>query len=225
MANLHERSGSTVIAVSLKMYFDYHQTLRWSRKIREVLSQSPHMLNGATRVIIFPTFPSIPAVVELFEDTPVEVGAQNVSHVAHGAFTGEVDINTLTQVGCSVIEIGHAERRRYFYETTEQTRSKLRLTRSSGLTPLLCVGEDKYTYPKQAARECIALINKVAGEVTGPLIIAYEPEWAIGAKHPADTNHVRHVCSAIRKWIADQPSLAGSSIIYCGSAQPGLLQN
>lgn len=218
--------GPVVIATSLKMYFDHQQTLEWARGVREIALRSKQVQSGKAQLLVFPSFPSIKAVIDIFKDVPVLVGAQNVAAQNTGAYTGEVSVNTLKQVGCRVIEIGHAERRHIFGERLDEIKKKVALTIESGLTPLVCVGEKKHESSAEAAAVCIDFIRQVTpkkSDGSARMIFAYEPEWAIGAEKPADSQYVREVCEELRAWINSQPELSGSAVIYGGSAGPGLL--
>lgn len=211
------------------MYFDHEETVSWARHVRDIVLRSTRVQEGQVELIIFPSFPSISTLANIFRDVPVSVGAQNVAAHRSGAFTGEVGIGSLKQVGCTHIEIGHAERRRIFGESMADIQNKIRLTLESGLTPLLCVGESEQTSPSEAAATCIRYVQDALGHApthrTNRVIFAYEPEWAIGAAKPADTGYVQEVTREIRNWISTRPELAGSSILYGGSAGPGVLSS
>lgn len=216
-----------VIATSLKMYFDHEETVRWASEVRDIARRSQQVQAGNVNLLVFPSFPSISTLVDLFSDTQVSVGAQDVAACDRGAYTGEVNVHTLKQVGCTHIEIGHAERRKYFGETMETMQNKVSLTLENNLVPLICVGENEKVEPAQAAAICIDFIKEVTQRVPSnnqiAPIFAYEPEWAIGADQPAATEYVRSVTSTIRAWLRDRPGLANSKVIYGGGAGPGLL--
>ena len=215
-----------VIAMNFKMYFDHERTLAWCREARDIALESEAIRSGATKLVVFPSYPSIPAVVEIFAGTGVEVGAQNMSNFASGAYTGEVSAVQLHQVGVTHIEIGHAERRNLFGETRDQIRQKMRLAAANNLTPLLCVGEPDPTTVDDAVEQCLDFIADAVSEVETdsplPSVIAYEPQWAIGAEQAADLNYIQQVSTRISSWLSEHDLLAGSSLIYGGSAGPGL---
>jgi|SRR5690625_1758093 len=216
-----------VIATSLKMYFDHAKSLEWARQVRAIALKSDKVVSGEVEFTVFPSYPTLLSFVELFSDSPVRVGAQNVASEEFGAYTGEVSVRTLQQVGVDYIEIGHSERRRYFGETTTDIAQKIGLTLNHGLIPLVCIGEQRKSDANDAIDVCVNFIEtvtrKIDSENRRPLVFAYEPEWAIGAKHPAGIEHVRHVVSGLRVWLSERPHLSNSHIIYGGSAGPGLL--
>src|SRR5690625_4585614 len=117
----------TVIAISLKMYLDHLQTMQWARRVREIALHSKPVLEGRAELVVFPSYPSIETLVGIFEGSPISVGAQNMAPTERGAYTGEVSVHTLKQVGCTYIELGHAERRRLFGETQIDIQQKISL--------------------------------------------------------------------------------------------------
>ena len=171
--------------------------------------------------VLCPPFVSLPAAVERGHT----IFAQNVHWADEGAFTGEVGGKHLRELGCAYAEIGHAERRRVFGETDTMIAAKTAAAFRNRLTPILCVGEAVRSNPAGAARHCRAQLDAALWEVqgAGPLVVAYEPHWAIGAEKPASPEYVAKTCAAIRDHLDAQPDFAESRVIYGGSAGPGLL--
>jgi triosephosphate isomerase len=218
----------TTIGISLKMYLGYGQTQQWSERVAEIVQEHPAAVRGLARLFVLPSLPAIARCIDIFAGTGVGVGAQNMFWEDSGAFTGEVSGVMLAEMGCSHVEVGHAERRRIFGESDRIVASKALAALRNGLTPVLCVGEPERTTPAQAARFClreVATVVKAAQDdaVPAALVVAYEPQWAIGAAEPAPVEHIGHVCSVLRTWLAEQPVAAGSRVVYGGSAGPGLL--
>ena len=214
------------LGISLKMYFGYQQTLQWCRSIAALLEDEPSIRNGAVQVFVIPSFPMLAPALEIF-DGLARVGAQNLFWADEGAYTGEVSPKVLKEMGCTVVEIGHAERRRYFAETDQQIADKTAAAWRNGLTPVLCIGEDQQCAPVEAARLCAqqltaALAVAQGAGLAGDLIVAYEPQWAIGAAQPASPHYIGAVCAALRQHCIDS-GLQNARVIYGGSAGPGLL--
>ena len=220
--------GPTVLGVSLKMYLTHRDTVRWSQQVASVANSHPAAQDGSAELFVLPSFPAIPACLETFAGTPVRVGAQDIATDDAGAFTGEVSGRMLAELGCTHAEVGHAERRRIFGETDDVVAAKALAALRNGLTPVMCVGEPDRTAPEQAAAACIRELSVVIDAASSKghpaqLIVAYEPQWAIGASEPASAEHIGGVCRFIREWLAARPATAGSRVIYGGSAGPGLL--
>jgi triosephosphate isomerase len=215
------------LGVSLKMYFSYQQTLTWCRDVAELARRHPAIQQGEVGLFVLPAYPAIPAVAEIFADTPVRFGGQDVCQAENGAWTGEVSASMLQELGCSLAEIGHAERRRHFHEDKTQIAAKVAMSLRHGLTPVLCIGEEQEGEPAQAIALCQqqlaeALDNAGQQGLQGSVFFAYEPQWAIGAPQPAPDSYIRAVCAGLRD--LQTPDGIDLQVIYGGSAGPGLIQ-
>lgn len=221
---------AVLLAVSLKMYFDPARTAQWTAQVAEIARTHPAVVAGAAELVILPSFPSLPAVLDAVSDTAIEVGAQNLHFEDRGPFTGEVSGADLHQLGVRYVEVGHSERRRHFGEDDEVIRRKVRAAWRNKLIPILCVGEPTHGSAAAAAWECARQIDAAlpaAAPITAaprPLVVAYEPEWSIGAQHPADAAHITAVLDAIRTRLAAAHALPDAAVIYGGSAGEGLLR-
>ncbi len=225
--------GGLVIGVSLKMYFGQRQTLDWCRQVAAIARQHPLVAGGGVELFVLPAAPLIDPVLRIFADVNVGVGAQNLSGENSGPFTGEVSGALLREMGCRYAEVGHAERRRLFGEDDAAAAAKVAASWRNGLTPVLCVGESAKVPSAEAARACVseaeAILGRAGAVRPGAVdparraILAYEPHWAIGQPEAAPTGHITEVTSALRHWLASRPELAGSRVIYGGSAGLGLL--
>lgn len=211
------------LGVSSKMYMGYAESLSWLRALRDEVDTRGEL--AASRVVPFviPSFPVLPAAAKIVADSPILLGAQN-SGWADGAWTGEVSPLMLAEVGVRWVEVGHAERRRYFHEDDAMVRRKVSAIQAAGMTALLCVGEATRAEPADAAATVYRQIQSATNEWQNvePLVIAYEPVWAIGASEPADPVYVSGVVYQLRELLG-RHGLAELPIIYGGSAAPGLL--
>jgi triosephosphate isomerase len=216
--------AQVTVGVSLKMYFGHHEALDWCARVAERARSHPGVTSGAVRLFVIPTYLQIGPAVDAFRDTAVQVGAQDVSPYDLGPYTGEVSAAELAEVGARLAETGHAERRRLFGETDAITAAKAAAALQYGITPVLCVGETERQDGADAATATVAqLAACLTGAPEGPVVVAYEPVWAIGAPGPAPTEHISAVTTALTAAIAADPARAGSVVIYGGSAGPGLL--
>ena len=225
---IDETSPDLFIGVSLKMYFDHPQTLQWCEQVGVLAAQHPVIISGAAELTVLPCLPALVPVSELFNGTSVRLGAQDLFWEDHGPYTGEVGGRYLQQVGCSYAEIGHVERRRIFHEDDAILVAKVDAALRNNLTPILCVGEHERMPAEQAADLCIRQLQAMVAHVLNAgrprrIVVAYEPEWAIGAEIPAAASHIRVVALALKQWLKGQVSLGCSQLIYGGSAGPGLL--
>ena len=209
-----------IVALSTKMYFPRKRTLDYCQRLSQLLKP----IHDADSVVmaVLPDFLTIASAASLLKPAGVRIGAQDVCPDDRGAYTGEVSGSDLAALGASIVEIGHIERRRYYHEDDALISGKMAAAWRNGLTPLLCVGEPERMNAEKASQVCIEEINNaVDGYKPGPLWVAYEPIWAIGAQHPASTEYVHEVCTAISEHFRQCDDKI--SIIYGGSAGPGLL--
>lgn len=72
-------SARIILGVSLKMYFGYQQTLTWSQQVAEIARQHPAIVSGDVALFVLPAFPAIPAIKQIFANTEVSVGAQDLA--------------------------------------------------------------------------------------------------------------------------------------------------
>jgi triosephosphate isomerase len=148
------------------------------------------------------------------------LAGQNLSEHAAGAFTGEVSAEMLAEAGCRYVIIGHSERRTLFGEDGARLAGKLARARDFGLVPVYCVGESgaDRLHGETGATLARQLETLRDDPVMEPLVIAYEPVWAIGtglAATPVDS-------AAAAKRIVELLPLRGNlRILYGGSVTPG----
>ncbi|MFV0253097.1 MAG: triose-phosphate isomerase family protein [Beutenbergiaceae bacterium] len=217
-------SVPVTVGMSLKTYFSAAHASSWLDHVAQRAGTLPAVATGQVSVFIAPSYLQIPAALRAFAGTPVAVGAQDVSQFEPGAYTGEVTAAELAEVGVQLAEIGHAERRALFGETDEITAAKVSAALAAGLRPVLCVGESDLLDPQQAGAQVVAQLHaSLAGAPAGPVTVAYEPVWAIGAPEPAGVEHITAVTTALRAALDGLADRAGSAVIYGGSAGPGLL--
>jgi triosephosphate isomerase (TIM) len=215
---------TVTVGVSLKMYFGPRRAGEWFGQVAELARGHQAVASGAVELFVIPSFTAIPAALAAFDGSRVVIGAQNLFWEDEGAFTGEVSGSELAELGVGVVEVGHAERRRLFGETDAVVARKAAAALRNGLSPVLCIGETARMSSADAAAACRAQLTAAVLEAPGGrLIVAYEPVWAIGVELPAPLDHIAAVCAELRSAVSELPHRAGSSVIYGGSAGPGLL--
>ncbi|GHH91937.1 triose-phosphate isomerase family protein [Streptomyces capillispiralis] len=212
-----------LLGVSLKMYFGHHETLNWARRVAALADRHPAVTSGAARLFVLPAFPTLVPAAGILTPYGIGLGAQDIATEDTGPYTGEVGGPVLREIGCRYAEVGHAERRRMYGEGDTVVAAKTAAALRNRLTPVLCVGERDRGTPGEAAERTVAEAERLLRGLEGTVVLAYEPQWAIGAPEPASAEHITTVCGALRAWLDDQPQHTGSSVIYGGSAGPGLL--
>ena len=175
-------------------------------------------------IVIAPPFPFLRHVVRCGEG--VGVAGQNCSEQVAGAFTGEVSPVMLRECGVDAVILGHSERRNLYNETDALIARKLALALRTGLTPILCIGEDLRV--RETGRAAIHLADQIKAvaveelELPNDVILAYEPIWAIGTGRNASGEMVAETMVDIRSALERfWPSRAARTpIVYGGSVTP-----
>ncbi|KAI9667093.1 MAG: hypothetical protein M1831_001270 [Alyxoria varia] len=213
-----------LVGVSTKMYFGVEKTKAYTNSVLRHLTGKDQALLDKADVFIIPDFVSLSSIAAAAHNTKIMVGAQDCYHEDTGAFTGEVSPTQLREVGCNMVELGHAERRRLFGETDEWTAKKAAATARNGMIPLVCIGERTQGPVATAAEECRPQVESVLNAVPddAEVILAYEPVWAIGKAEPAGSDHVVGVAKELRKMATGRKGT--TRILYGGSAGPGLFE-
>ena len=163
-----------------------------------------------------------------FEGTGIGVGAQNAHYEDEGAFTGEISVKMLEDIGVDYCVIGHSERRQYFAETDETVNKKLKRLFAGPITPIMCVGEhleqreadQQYAVVKE---QLVGGLADIAAADASKLVIAYEPVWAIGTGKTATPEQAEDMCEYIRNVIEElyDEDVADAVVIqYGGSVKP-----
>lgn len=173
-------------------------------------------------VIVAPPFTALHSVSEAVKGSCVALAAQNMYSEDKGAFTGEISPLMLKDVGCAYVIIGHSERRKYFGETDESVNAKVKKALTSGLKPIVCVGETDDERVKGVTQTVVnrQVRGALAGvEVIDDVVIAYEPVWAIGTGKVATSAQAQEVHAFIRSLLKELYSAAaeGIRILYGGS--------
>ncbi len=210
------------IGTSWKM----NKTRPQARAFAESLAASPVASTDAARLFVIPPFTSIADVAAILAKTRVRVGAQNMHWADAGAWTGEISAPMIQDVGASLVEIGHSERRTHFGETDETVALKTRAAVGHGLLALVCVGDTRAEYEagqttEVLARQVRAALSGVDRASRDSVVIAYEPVWSIGEGGvPADPEFADRQHQGIKQ---ESLSVFASAVdvVYGGSVNPG----
>jgi triosephosphate isomerase len=181
-----------------------------------------------TEVAVCPAFPCLPAVAEVLHETTILWGAQNCAPALEGAFTGEVSVPMLVDLGCRFVILGHSERRRLCGETDALVREKLDTVLGAGLTAIVCVGEtleerEAARTEEVVERQIRSAFSGIPGPEVARTVVAYEPVWAIGTGRNATPEMAEAVHRRIRvtlSTLAGEPVAGAVRILYGGSLKP-----
>lgn len=144
----------------------------------------------------------------------LKLGAQNMHFEDRGAFTGEISPIMVKEVAEYVI-LGHSERTHILKENPELISNKLQSALDHGLTPILCLGEDRHGqegWQRHLVQTLNYLIRGLSPEELRKMVLAYEPVWAIGSGNPARPDYVQEVVEALRSVLDPE-----TRVLYGGS--------
>ena len=152
----------------------------------------------------------------------IEVGAQDVSRYATGAYTGEVSAVMLKDLGCRYAVVGHSERRQYHGEADALVADIVRAALASGITPIVCVGElmaeREAGLTQEVVKRQLAAVIHANGHCISEIVVAYEPVWAIGTGKTATPEEAQAVHAVLRAQLkAATEHFADVKILYGGS--------
>ena len=191
------------------MYLGHAESLRY---LAELAEAAPRL--QAASVFVLPSFPVLAEARDVLRGSGIAHGAQDGHWEDAGPHTGSVSPAMLAELGCALVEVGHAERRRDFGEDDAMTARKATAAAGAGLVPLVCVGEDENGDAAETAVAAQLRPVLAALPAAAEVVIAYEPVWAIGADRPAPPDHVARVLAAIHTE-TDAP------VLYGGAVAPG----
>lgn len=175
---------------------------------------------------IAPSFLSLNTAVS--HASKLLVAAQNCHFEKSGAFTGEVAIPMLEEIGVRYVIVGHSERRQYDNETDEKINKKVHALFAAGMVPIVCVGETLTEFEAnqteavvtRQVKDCLAGLSE---EDAAKVVIAYEPVWAIGTGKSATMEIAQNTCKIVRQQVLEMfgQSVADQlRIQYGGSVKP-----
>ncbi len=170
------------------------------------------------KIVIAPPFTAISTFSNYTNFDYLNIASQNIHWEDKGAFTAEISPNMLIEHKVKYAIVGHSEPRKYFSESDEQINKRAVFAQSSGLTPIVCVGETLEQRERGEADRVITRQVEQGLENTDPsnLIVAYEPIWAIGTGKTCEASDANKICALIRRLIG-----FGDVIIqYGGSVKP-----
>lgn len=158
----------------------------------------------------------------LLAGSVIELGAQDVSSHEGGAYTGEIAPAMLKEFAVHYVIVGHSERRQYHGETDELVALKAQRALSSGITPIVCVGETlaerEAGKTEEVVKRQLAAVIHTNGHCISEVVVAYEPVWAIGTGLSATAEQAQQVHAVLRAQLkAATPNAERIKLLYGGS--------
>ena len=156
------------------------------------------------------------------------IAAENCHFKDSGAFTGEISVPMLEEVGVTYCIIGHSERREMFGDTDATVNAKAKRLIEAGITPILCIGETEAQYDAGETENVIRTqltgsLADLCPKCVANMVIAYEPIWAIGTGKSATKEDAQNCCAIVRDQVRvmyGDEAADSVRVQYGGSVKP-----
>lgn len=205
-----------IFAANWKLYKSPKET----RTFLSELNEKSKDVQG--EMIVFPSTISLEAAADVLKSSHISWGAQNCYSQTEGAYTGENSAAVVRELGAKYLLVGHSERRKIFKETDSDFAEKIALAQSLGLTPIYCIGEtleEREAMQTDQVNQKQLQIGLWKADLNKPLIVAYEPVWAIGTGKVATPEQVAVTHQKIHS-LLETMKLGSTPLLYGGSVKP-----
>lgn len=207
----------TIVIANWKMYKTGAEAAAFVKKLQVPPKK--------VRAFIAPAFTAIASAAAAAKGSSIVIGAQDIHDAEEGAFTGAVSARMVLEAGAKFVILGHSERRRLFQESDALIQKKVGRALSSGLLPVLCVGESQEE--RESGKTAEVLKRQIGACLSGikpsDIILAYEPVWAIGTGKTATPEMAEEAHLLCRGFLAQlwgAPAAKKIPILYGGSVTP-----
>lgn len=198
--------------------------LQASAEVLEQVVAGLRATPAPAEVLVCPPATLLATFARVLAETGVKLGGQCCHAAASGAHTGDISAEMIRDAGASYVIIGHSERRTDHGETSAQVAAQVKAALRAGLFPIICVGENEAAYERGLTRSVLAeqLAGSLPEDLLGfPIVIAYEPIWAIGTGKTAQTGDIVDTHAFIRSTVLQRFGLSTPlRILYGGSVKP-----
>lgn len=193
-----------IIALNNKSNLNRDEFISYQEELKKIKSNS--------QLILCSTYLNI----NLFNANNIDLGSQNVSRTANGAYTGEVSASDLKNSNVKYSIIGHSERREYQKESFDDIHEKILRLFENNIIPILCIGESKEEreqniYKEKLEKELLSAVEDLSNEDKDKIIIAYEPIWSIGTGIIPTNAEIKEVFDFIKNLFPNNKVLYGGS--------------
>lgn len=176
-------------------------------------------------ILICPPATLLSRAAATAQNTPILIGGQDCHPAENGAHTGDISAPMLSDAGASHVILGHSERRADHGETSSLVREKAKAALAAHLVPVICVGETEAERLAGDANRIVA--DQIAASLPDsfgdtPIIVAYEPVWAIGTGRTPTLEDIAAMHAHMRALLSARFGAAGQAarLLYGGSVKP-----
>jgi len=154
-----------------------------------------------------------------------KIAAQDFFREVEGPYTSQITLPMLKSLKINYVIIGHSEVKLENGDTNEEINKKIHFALSSGVTPIICLGEKIASQQRRILKKQFTeYFKNISEKYFQKIILCYEPVWAIskGKKNSAAATDrdIERVMLFLRKLISQKYSKKIAeeiSIIYGGS--------
>ncbi len=199
------------------MYRSYLQEVEYCQQHLAQYQQ----LSSKADFALFPDFSALATLNQLFKDSEISLGAQDCSAHEQGAYTGQVSAQSLGELGCDYVIVGHSERRA-LGETNVIISQKTSQAFAAELTPIICIGEPEDVYHNKQTQAYLTnqltpLMPVLSPNYFKSFCIAYEPIWAIGTGQTPNIDEIEQIQAFIRQFVETETGANTFRVVYGGS--------
>lgn len=206
---------SKIIVANWKMNGSLEMAYSYCTSLKALAKATP----PSNTLVICPPAPYLTFLNGALSGTCISIGAQDCSAHEKGAFTGSMNAAMVNDAGGRYVIIGHSERRQQFQESPETLTAKITQALDQSLIPIFCIGEHLADFEAgQTNKTLTAQLTSLKG-ITGNVIIAYEPVWAIGTGKVASPDTIQSTCAFIQETVKKTYNL-DCPLLYGGSVTP-----
>ena len=211
-----------LLVANWKMYKDRAEAQTWAELLVDALAPDP-----AAELAVAPPFTALETLSAALSGSTIQLAAQNVAIAAEGAFTGEISVPMLVEIGCRYCIVGHSERRALFSESDAAVSAKATALLEAGLRPIVCVGESEAERNAGQTAEIVGRqletsLPAMETPAASELVVAYEPIWAIGTGVTATPGQAQEVQEFLRERLRKILGAGAEQVrvLYGGSVNP-----
>lgn len=189
------------IIANWKMHKNVEQSVAFLHKVLDQLPNSDHVDIG-----IAPQSFAIYPMIKVAEQTNLQIISQNAAAKYDGAYTGEISVKDLKDMGIHYVMLGHSERRRFFHESNQIVNQKVLAAANIGVIPIVCTNEEEESIIVNNKKYYILrqLHNVLSGlsiEQLQKVVLSFEPNSSIGEGHQMDLQLAERGCKLLRQQI------------------------
>lgn len=191
------------LVLNHKMFLNPNDMLKYCKDLNNINPKN-------TKLIVCPSYIFIP----YFKGKNYILGAQDVSGMTNGSFTGEVSSNYLKAFDVKYSLVNHFERKLYFHQEKKESIDKINNLQKYDIVPILCITTENYKDYEEIKKEIDVIYSSI--DKNKKIILAYESEKAIREGKIENYDDLKETITYIKSYIKDNFN-KDEEVIYGGS--------